>query len=209
VVAVVAFAIAWARSRGERSTLARQIDRERAETDAVRAALDERRKSHPYSESDRSRALVGSRASRGGEAAEQIAPLLPGYPFDPHDVRYLGGRFDQIAFVKHEGKLWIVFIEIKSGGSGFDPRQNEACDAIRNGRISWHLIRVLEGNEGARCVSKRRGRVQGALGTRHYLSGRASAAPTLATRHHRGGNISLSPPGHRPTIRTRLGFVEK
>jgi predicted Holliday junction resolvase-like endonuclease len=85
-------------------------------------------------------------------------------------VRYLGGRFDQIAFVKHEGKLWIVFIEIKSGGWGLEPRQNEVCDAIRDGRVSWDLIRILEGDEGARCVSKRRGPRPGALGTRDDLS---------------------------------------
>jgi predicted Holliday junction resolvase-like endonuclease len=152
VVAVVVFAVAWARGRGARVALARQVEQERGDAAATRAELDERRRSHPFSETDKEHALASSRGGLAGTAAEQMAPFLPGYPHDPRVVRHFGGRIDQIAFPERDGKLWVVLIEVKKGAGGVEPRQAQVRDAIRHGRVEWQVVRVVETSDGAHCV---------------------------------------------------------
>ena len=42
--------------------------------------------------------LKRSRAVLGGLVSEQMAPLLPGFPFDPGDCRFVGKPVDFIVF---------------------------------------------------------------------------------------------------------------
>lgn len=152
IVAIVVLAVGWGLSLLRQLALERKATAtEREKTDTVLAELEERRLTHPYSESDKKLALAGSRNHHDGKSAEQIAPLLPGYPHDLRDVRYFGDRFDQIAFVDDGGELTIVFLEIKTGASRPKPRQTQVREAVRNGRIVWEVVRVESGGE-AHCV---------------------------------------------------------
>jgi hypothetical protein len=72
---------------------------------------------------------VGADAQQKGRRRGAVEPA------DPSDVRHLGGRVDQIAFVERDGKLWIVFLEVKKGGasavrSRVKQRQAQVRDAV-------------------------------------------------------------------------------
>lgn len=96
---------------------------------------------HPYTPDDikkaRKEAITGSQRTRGGQAAEQIASLLPAFceKFNPKDARFVGNPIDFIVFDGlEEGDLRrIVFLEIKSGAT---------ADLNKNER---HVRRVVKG----------------------------------------------------------------
>jgi predicted Holliday junction resolvase-like endonuclease len=78
---------------------------------------------HPYTAEDikraRKEAITGSQRTRGGQAAEQIATLLPAFcaKFNPKEAHFLGKPVDFIIFDGlEEGDLReVVFLEVKSG----------------------------------------------------------------------------------------------
>src|SRR5690625_4051728 len=59
-----------------------------------------------------------SRAVLKGQIGEQMAPLLPDFPFEPGDVRFVGGVIDLIIFRgAHQGHIEeVVLADVKSGG---------------------------------------------------------------------------------------------
>ena len=89
--------------------------------------------------SERGDAVKRSRAVLGGLAAEQLAPYLPGFPFDPTEVRFVGKPVDFIAFIgSSEGKIEeVAFVEVKSGGATLSPVERSLRDAINEGRVKW------------------------------------------------------------------------
>lgn len=64
-------------------------------------------------------AVRGSRSAITGRVAEQMAPLLPDFDFNPRDARFIGNPIDYVVFDGlAEGQLRrIVFVEVKTGGS--------------------------------------------------------------------------------------------
>jgi predicted Holliday junction resolvase-like endonuclease len=84
--------------------------------------------------------LKQSRAVLGGLVSEQLAPLLPGFPFDPGDCRFIGKPVDFIVFKGMNEKeiTEVIFLEVKSGK---DPAlsDQERClrDVIGKGRVRW------------------------------------------------------------------------
>ena len=63
-----------------------------------------------------------SRSTLKGKIAEQLAPLLPGFPYLPADARFLGSPIDYIVFkgISNSGEahldpedLEIVLLEVK------------------------------------------------------------------------------------------------
>jgi predicted Holliday junction resolvase-like endonuclease len=90
-------------------------------------------------ESERSDAVRRSRAVLGGLAAEQLAPYLPGFPFDPTEVRFVGKPVDFVAFVgSAAGRIEeVAFVEVKSGGAGLSPVERSLRDAVKGGRVRW------------------------------------------------------------------------
>jgi hypothetical protein len=68
---------------------------------------------------ERGDAVKRSRAVLGGLAAEQLAPYLPGFPFDPTELRFIGKPVDFLAFVgSASGKVEeVAFVEVKSGNA--------------------------------------------------------------------------------------------
>ena len=84
--------------------------------------------------------LKQSRAVLGGLVSEQIAPLLPDFPFDPGDCRFIGKPVDFIVFrgMNEQNISEVVFVEIKSGVSKtLNQQEKRLREAIQAGRVSW------------------------------------------------------------------------
>ena len=89
-------------------------------------------------------AVQRSLAVTAGKVHEQLIPYLPGFPYNPKDVRFLGSPVDLVIFDGlAEGRLRsIVFVEVKTGGSGLTNRERWIRDAIQHGEVEWAEIRV-------------------------------------------------------------------
>ena len=143
-VLVIVALIAWRQNRDLGAT--------RADLEVTRSDFERYSAEHPYSEAGVTRKLTSSRAARGGTALEHMAALLPGYPYDFTDVRYLGGTIDQIVFAEDDaGELSIALVEVKSGRGRVDPRQKKVREAVRAGRVIFQVVQVLAEPDGARC----------------------------------------------------------
>jgi predicted Holliday junction resolvase-like endonuclease len=88
---------------------------------------------------ERGDAVRRSRAVLGGLAAEQLAPYLPGFPFDPTELRFIGKPVDFLAFVgSSKGRIEeVAFVEVKSGGAGLSAVERSLRDAVKEGRVRW------------------------------------------------------------------------
>ncbi len=89
---------------------------------------------------ERADAVRRSRAVVGGLVGEQIAPLLPGFPCEAGDVRFIGKPVDYVAFPgMSEGREVeeLVFIEVKTGSAGLSKREKEIKAAVKAGRVRW------------------------------------------------------------------------
>jgi predicted Holliday junction resolvase-like endonuclease len=89
--------------------------------------------------------LKASRAVLGGLVSEQMAPLLPGFPFDPGDCRFVGKPVDFIVFrgMNEKNITEVVFLEVKSGsGKNLNDQEKRLRDAIRAGRVRWEEFDV-------------------------------------------------------------------
>jgi len=84
--------------------------------------------------------LKQSRAVLGGLVSEQIAPLLPDFPFDPGDCRFLGKPVDFIVFkgMNEQNISEVVFLEVKSGKSkNLNLQEKRLREVIQAGRVKW------------------------------------------------------------------------
>ncbi|MDP2792379.1 MAG: Holliday junction resolvase-like protein [Rectinemataceae bacterium] len=108
--------------------------------------------------SERDDAVKRSRAVIGGQVAEQLAPYLPDFPCDPGDARFIGKPVDFVCFSGAGGSASagtsavaassggivdeIIFVEVKSGGSGLSKTEKSVRDAIIGGRVRWVEYRI-------------------------------------------------------------------
>ena len=95
----------------------------------------------------RQEAVRGSQFVKGGQIAEQLAPLLPGFceEFNPKDARFFGHPIDFVVFDGlEEGELRrVVFVEIKSGPSAnLNGRQRQVRRVIEEGAVEFQTLRV-------------------------------------------------------------------
>lgn len=105
---------------------------------------------HPYDEEDLAAArrdtAARSRGTRGGKAAEQLAPLLPGFAdrFDPQDARFLGAPVDYVVFDGlAEGELReVVLVEVKTGRGRLNANERAVRDAVLQGRINYEVLHL-------------------------------------------------------------------
>jgi predicted Holliday junction resolvase-like endonuclease len=88
---------------------------------------------------ERDDAVKRSRAVLGGQLSEQIAPFLPGFPFDPSEVRFVGKPVDFVAFVgASSGSIReLVLVEVKSGNAGLSPVERSLREAVEAGRVRF------------------------------------------------------------------------
>jgi predicted Holliday junction resolvase-like endonuclease len=89
--------------------------------------------------------LRRSRAVLGGLVSEQIAPLLPDFPFDPGDCRFIGKPVDFIVFrgMNEQNISEVIFLEVKSGVSkSLNGPERRLRDAVQAGRVRWVQFNV-------------------------------------------------------------------
>lgn len=97
----------------------------------------------------RADAAVRSTAIQKGKYTEQLAPFLPGFPFNPRDCRFLGDFCDFIVIDGYQdAKLGtgdvrkIVFMEIKTGKSALTKGQKSVKIAIEGKQVEWRTIKI-------------------------------------------------------------------
>jgi predicted Holliday junction resolvase-like endonuclease len=92
----------------------------------------------------RSDAVKRSQDVTRGKVTEHIVPYLPGFDFDPKDLRFLGTPIDLIAFKglnsSTEEVEEIVFIEIKTGRSALSSRERAVKRAVEEKRVAWRIF---------------------------------------------------------------------
>jgi len=97
-----------------------------------------------------------SRSTLKGRIAEQMAPLLPEFPFPLADARFIGNPIDFVVFdgytrAKDENavRIDIVLVEIKKGKKSRLSREEMLIKkAVEEGRVSWKTI-VLDDSDPA------------------------------------------------------------
>lgn len=85
-----------------------------------------------------------SRATLSGQFLERLAPHFPDFPYEPTDLRFIGTPVDYLVFRGLSGGEVdeIVFLEVKSGGSGLTARERRVRDAVEAGAVRWDVYRV-------------------------------------------------------------------
>lgn len=90
-------------------------------------------------------AIKRSKAVRGGQLAEQVAPFLPNFPCSPEDARFIGKPVDFIAFPglsENDRVDEILLIEVKTGQSALSQREKEIKRAVKEGRVRYVEYRI-------------------------------------------------------------------
>lgn len=95
-------------------------------------------------------AVKRSRSVLLGQVSEQIAPLLPGFPSNIEDARFIGKPIDFIAFSGmsecEDGESGdikeILFIEVKTGNAVLSKREKEIKKAVEAGRVRYIEYRI-------------------------------------------------------------------
>jgi predicted Holliday junction resolvase-like endonuclease len=84
-------------------------------------------------------AVVRSRAVTAGKVLEQLVPYLPGFPYHPGDVRFLGSPVDLVVFdgLSDGDVERVVFVEVKTGGSRLTRRERQVRGAVEAGKVEW------------------------------------------------------------------------
>jgi predicted Holliday junction resolvase-like endonuclease len=97
-----------------------------------------------YEKATRQDAISKSARVLSGKSLEKLIPFLDRFPYDPHDVRWLGDPIDLVIFDgKSEDNLrQVVFCEVKSGDSKLTKTQRDVKDAVENKKVKWAEFRV-------------------------------------------------------------------
>jgi predicted Holliday junction resolvase-like endonuclease len=88
-----------------------------------------------------------SRSTLKGRISEQMAPLLPEFPFSPADARFIGNPIDFVVFdgytlAKDEkaDSISVVLVEVKKGKGKLSREEILIKKAVEEGRVSWQTI---------------------------------------------------------------------
>ncbi len=97
-----------------------------------------------YTQQIRQDAVRRSQAVVTGKVSEQILPYLPGFTFNPKDVRFLGSPVDFVVFDGlAAGQLErIVFVEAKTGTAVLTNRESQIRDIVIARKIEWNEWRI-------------------------------------------------------------------
>jgi predicted Holliday junction resolvase-like endonuclease len=87
---------------------------------------------------DRSRSVIV------GKVTEHVTPWIPAFPYNPKDARFIGSPIDMVVFdgADDDDVRRIIFLEIKTSGSGLTARQRQIRAAVQAGRVEWQELRV-------------------------------------------------------------------
>ncbi len=84
-----------------------------------------------------------SRSIIRGQVSEQLAPYLPGFPFDPSSCTFVGKPVDFIVFHRLDDpdERALVFVEVKTGSAKLNKNEEHLRDAIKKGRVYYYEYR--------------------------------------------------------------------
>ncbi len=103
-----------------------------------RKVLDRRKKLKQRSE-------VATRAISVGKIIEKVAPAIKGFKYDRRDCRALFEPIDYIVFdglARNNGGVEsLLFVDIKTGGSGLNKHQKQIKSAVESGKVQWDTFR--------------------------------------------------------------------
>jgi predicted Holliday junction resolvase-like endonuclease len=95
-----------------------------------------------------------SRSTLKGRISEQMAPLLPEFPYASADARFIGNPIDFVVFdgytkVKDEngGTISVVLVEVKKGKGKLTREETLIKKAVEEGRVSWRTIFLKDEDE--------------------------------------------------------------
>jgi len=88
-----------------------------------------------------------SRSTLKGRISEQMAPLLPEFPFSPADARFIGNPIDFVVFDGYTnakddkgGMIGVVLVEVKKGKGRLTREEGLIKKAVEEGRVSWRTV---------------------------------------------------------------------
>ncbi len=90
-----------------------------------------------------------SRSTLKGKIAEQMAPVLPDFCFNPADARFIGSPVDYIIFdgltriADEKGdEVQIVFMDVKKGAGALTRTQRLIKQAVEKKSVAWKTMRI-------------------------------------------------------------------
>jgi predicted Holliday junction resolvase-like endonuclease len=90
-----------------------------------------------------------SRSTLKGKIAEQMAPVLPDFGFNPADARFIGSPVDYIIFDgltrvadDKEDEIQIVFMDVKKGSGALTRTQRLIKQAVEKRAVAWKTMRI-------------------------------------------------------------------
>ena len=116
-----------------------------AHADGYNVALDAARLLMKSKEKEmRADSVKKSKAVMIGKIAEQFAPFLPGWEYNPKDARFLGSPCDFIIFQgMEEGAISeVILLEIKTGNSRLSAREQDLQDIMAFQRVRYEVLRI-------------------------------------------------------------------
>jgi len=94
-----------------------------------------------------------SRSTLKGRISEQMAPLLPEFPFSSADARFIGNPIDFVVFdgytqVKDDkgNTISVVLVEVKKGKGKLTREETMIKRAVEEGRVSWRTVVMKDEN---------------------------------------------------------------
>jgi len=119
-----------------------------------RAENDLERWKQEHTQEIRKDSVNRSRSTLKGRISEQMAPLLPEFPFAPADARFIGNPIDFVVFDGYtdakdgEGTaISVVIVEVKKGKGRLTREESLIRKAVEEGRVSWKTV-VLSDDPG-------------------------------------------------------------
>lgn len=97
--------------------------------------------------------VSSSRSALRGRMTEQVAPMLPGFDYQPADARFMGDPIDYVVFKGYSDlrdqdqspeELEVVILDIKYGKAGLTKSQRAIAKAVQDGRVRFEVVRVFE-----------------------------------------------------------------
>jgi predicted Holliday junction resolvase-like endonuclease len=92
-----------------------------------------------------------SRSTLKGRISEQMAPLLPEFPYSPADARFIGNPIDFVVFDGYteakdgEGsEITVVLVEVKKGKGRLTREELLIKNAVEKGQIAWKTIFIAD-----------------------------------------------------------------
>lgn len=94
-------------------------------------------------------AIARSARTLSGKTLERFVPFLEDFPYNPHDVRWLGDPVDLVVFDGYsknkesgDDMKQVVFCEVKSGESKLSDIQKQIKDLIERKKVKWEEFKV-------------------------------------------------------------------